>query len=125
MSFHDPDLSKRVAPRLPLSLPGTFIGTQGNFSCIVTNLSRTGALVAMNESLKVGADGYLRSGPIDRFVTVTRQDRGFNAVEFDIPVPDTFVADMRRYQEGFDQHHRDELAETVRSWTTGENLGRW
>ena len=125
MGYHDTRMSERVAPRLPLSLPATLIATQGNFPCIITNLSRTGALIAMHQSVKVGSDGYLRSGPIDRFVTVTRQEKGLNAVEFEIPVTDLFVADLRRYQDSFASHEREELIETVRSWTTGENKGRF
>ena len=125
MGYHDKFIHERVAPRLPLSLPGVFIGTQGNFPCIITNLSRTGASIAMSQSLKVGSDGYIRSGPIDRFVTVTRQESGMNGVEFDIPVTDLFVADMRRYHETFAANEREELTETVRSWTTGENKGRF
>ena len=125
MGHHDKSLQERAAPRLPLSLPGTFMGTGGNFSCIVTNFSRTGALIAMNESLKVGSDGYLRTGPVDRFVTVTRQEKGLNAVEFDIPVTDLFVADLRRYQDSFEERDRLELAEMARLWTSGENKGRF
>ncbi|MEM7780976.1 MAG: PilZ domain-containing protein [Pseudomonadota bacterium] len=131
MGFHDPNLGKalrateRAAPRLALALPGTFIAAKGNFRCIITNLSRTGALVAISEPLKTGSNGYLRGGPVDRFVTVTRQEQGLNAVEFDIPFSDQFVADLRRYQSGLEDYNRQELAHTVRDWTNGVNVGRW
>ena len=125
MGQHEQTIRERGAPRLHLSLPANFIATDGNFSCIITNISRTGALIAINNTQKVGSNGYVRSGPIDRFVTVVREERGLNAIEFDIPLTDLFVADLRRSQETFAYRERQQLAETVRSWTTGENQGRF
>lgn len=108
--------AKRAAPRLPLSLPGTFISTQGNHSCIVTNLSRTGVLIAIREPLRVGNDGFLRCGPIDHFVTVQRQGSGLNAMIFEIPVSDAFVALVRKYQESFADRELCELRDRARKW---------
>ncbi len=112
----DFNAAKRAAPRLPLSLPGTFISTQGNHSCIVTNLSRTGVLIAIRDPLRAGNDGFLRCGPIDHFVTVKRQGSGLNAMTFEIPVEDTFVSQVRRYQESFADRELDELRDQAREW---------
>lgn len=109
--------AKRAAPRLPLSLPGTFISTLGNPSVIVTNLSRTGVLIAIREPLKVGSEGFLRCGPIDHFVIVKRQGIGLNAAVFEIPVPDAFVAQVRDYQKNFATKELLELRETAQEWT--------
>ena len=95
----DLEKAKRAAPRLPLSLPGTFISTGGNPSVIVTNLSRTGVQIAIREPLKTGSAGFLRCGPIDHFVIVQRQSPGLNAAVFEIPVSDAFVAQVRDYQK--------------------------
>lgn len=108
--------AKRAAPRLPLSLPGKFISTLGNHSCIVTNLSRTGVLIAIREPLRIGHDGFLRCGPIDHFVTVKRKGSGLNAVTFEIPVSDLFVAQIRKYQESFAHRELDELHAQAREW---------
>jgi len=108
--------AKRAAPRLPLSLPGKFLSTQGNHRCIVTNLSRTGVLIAIKDPLRVGNDGFLRCGPIDHFVTVQRQGSGLNAMTFEIPVGDLFVAEIRRYQESFEARELHELQEQARDW---------
>jgi hypothetical protein len=125
MAERDPTIGRRAAPRLRLSLPGVLLATTGDRRCIVTNLSRTGVLIALGEPLRVDDEGYLRCGPIDHFMIVTRRDRGLNALAFDIPVTDAFVLQMRRFQETFEQRERDELLATARSWIAGENQGRW
>ena len=106
----------RVAPRLALGLPGVFLTTLGNYPCILTNISRTGALIATDKPLGIGKDGFLRCGPIDHFVTVVRKEKGLNALEFEIPVTDLFVRDMRHYQESFPEIEVNELWETARRW---------
>lgn len=113
----DFDKAKRAAPRLPLSLPGTFISTLGNPRCIVTNLSRTGVLIALREPLRVESTGFLRCGPIDHFVIVKRQTVGLNAVVFEIPVSDAFVAQVRNYQTNFAANELHDLRETAQAWT--------
>ena len=110
---------RRAAPRMDLSLPGQFMSTQANHQCIVTNLSRTGLLMAIKEPIPIGADGYLRCGPIDHFMPVTRKDRGYSALEFEIPVTDLFVFGMRRFQEQFNDFERSELQKTAQIWAAG------
>lgn len=111
---------RRGAPRLRLSLPGTFIAVRGNLRCIVTNMSQTGALIAVNETLKVGESGYLRCGPIDHFVTVMRKEYGLNGLEFDNPVSHEFVLRVRAFQDSFADHDKAELMRNARIWAQGE-----
>jgi len=113
----DFDKAKRAAPRLPLSLPGTFISTHGNPHCIIVNLSRTGALIALRKPLRDGSSGFLRCGPIDHFVIVKRKGVGLNAVVFEIPVSDTFVALVRDYQKNFASRELREMRATAQAWT--------
>ncbi len=119
MPENETPAKRRAAPRMDLSLPGEFMSTQGVHKCIVTNLSRTGLRMVIEEPLKVGADGYLRCGPIDHFMTVIRQDRGFNALEFEIPVSNVFVFGIRHFQEQLEDVERDELEARARSWAAG------
>lgn len=115
---------RRAAPRLRLSLPGKFLAVRATMRCIVTNISQTGVLMAVEEQLKVGEQGYLRCGPIDHFMIVARREKGFNALEFDLPVSHQLVLEMRKFQETLAERDEAELMETVRSWTQGDNSGR-
>ena len=116
------ETAERAAPRLPLCLPGTLLAVTGNQNCILVNLSRTGVLVALPEPLKVGAEGYLRCGPIDHFMVVTRKQKGMNALSFDIPVDDRFVFGIRQYQESQAEREQEEMIEAVMAWTSGKTV---
>ena len=113
----------RAAPRMMLSLPGEFIGVQRTQNCILTNLSRSGVMIALAEPMPVGSDGYLRCGPIDHFMVVVRAGSGENALEFLDPITDKFVFDVRKLQEHFAQEEQRELRELARIWTKGVNTG--
>ena len=115
----DPEDCRRAAPRMALSLPGKLIAVHGNHTCIVTSLSQTGVLLAVSEPLEVGAQGYLRCGPIDHFVTIARKENGLNAAQFDVPVSNSFVFSIRHYQEQFAVQARNEMAATAREWVAG------
>ena len=113
------EAGNRAAPRLCLNLPGKFMGVHGLLDCTVTNLSRIGASITLAQPLAVGAQGYLKAGPIDHFVFVVRHDAQLNALEFENPVDDRFVLQMRRFQESWDTFSRDELDESARAWIEG------
>lgn len=116
---------RRAAPRLRLSLPGRFIALYGHLPCIITNLSQTGAMIAVNDPLKVGDGGYLRCDPIDHFVMVVRSGDGRNAIEFDTPLEPELVLEVRSLQETLAEREKEDLLQKVRSWTRGEGSGRW
>lgn len=115
---------RRAAPRLRLSLPGKFIAVRSNLSCIVTNMSQTGVLMAVCETLEVGEAGYLRCGPIDHFVTVMRKEHGLNGLEFDNPVSHEFVLQVRAFQESFAENDKADLMRNARVWAQGYASGR-
>ena len=120
---HSPD--NRAAPRLALSLPGKFMATHGTYECILTNLSRTGTLIAVKERLAVGSEGFLRCGPIDHFMIVARQDKGLVGLTFEIPVNDGFVEGIAFYQDQLAEIEQSRLARTARGWIEGAGGGIW
>lgn len=119
-NFEQSEQTKRAAPRAQLSYPGKFLAVHANHPCILTSLSRTGVLIVIEEPLEIGESGFLRSGPIDHFMTVVRKEKGMNALKFDIPVSDTFVFGMRKLQEQLAEDEEADLLATARSWSEGE-----
>jgi hypothetical protein len=113
-------VGRRAAPRLRISLPGQLIAVDKVHSCILMNLSRTGAQVAILDSLRKGEGAILRCGAIDHFAIVTRSEFGLNALTFDEPLSDALVLDIRRYHENFEERERRALIETARKWVTGD-----
>ena len=114
-------VGRRSAPRLRISLPGQLIAVDKVHSCILMNLSRTGAQVAILDSMRKGEGAILRCGAIDHFAIVTRSEFGMNALTFDEPLSDAQVLDIRRYHENFEERERRALIETARKWVTGDS----
>lgn len=113
-------IGRRAAPRLRISLPGQLIAVDKAHTCILLNLSRTGAQVAILDALREGEGAILRCGKIDHFAIVTRSEFGLNALEFDEPLSDAIVLETRRYHENFEERERRELIEKARRWVTGD-----
>lgn len=114
-------IGRRAAPRLRLSLPAQLVAIEKVHTCILLNLSRTGAQVAILEAMREGEGAILRCGIINHFAIVTRSEFGLNALEFDEPLTDAIVLDVRRYHENFEERERRALIETARKWVTGDS----
>lgn len=117
------DDKERAAPRMVLSLPAEFIAVRCTQRCIITSFSRSGAMIALADPLNVGAQGYLRCGPLDHFMEVKRIGSGQNGLKFLDPITDKFVFDIRKLQEQYAELEQNELMDLARSWTSGSNTG--
>lgn len=111
---------RRAAPRLRLSLPAQLIAVEKAHTCILLNLSRTGAQVAILDAMREGEGAILRCGMINHFALVTRSEFGLNALVFDEPLTGEVVLETRRYHENFEEREKRALLETARKWATGD-----
>jgi hypothetical protein len=114
-------IGRRTAPRLRLSLPGQLVAVDRVHRCILLNLSRSGAQVAILDALREGDGAILRCGVIDHFAVVTRSEFGLNALQFEEPLTDREVLEIRHYHENFEERERRALMETARKWVTGDS----
>lgn len=114
------NVGRRSAPRLRLSLPGQLIAVERVHRCILLNLSRSGAQVAILDALRVGEGAMLRCGVIDDFAIVTRSEFGLNALQFEEPLTDSQVLEIRHLHENFEERERRALIETARKWVNGD-----
>jgi len=114
-------VGRRSAPRLRLNLPARFELVERTHQCILLNLSRSGALIAILDAARAGAGGMLYCGDLEVFAIVTRGDFGLNALQFDEEISHQQVLDVRRFHETFEGRARRQLAETARQWVSGEN----
>lgn len=117
-------IGRRAAPRLRLSLPAQLIAVEKAHTCILLNLSRTGAQVAILDAMREGEGAILRCGVINHFAIVTRNEFGLNALSFEEKLTDAIVLETRRYHENFEERERRALIETARKWATGETDDR-
>ncbi|MDJ0978643.1 MAG: hypothetical protein QNI87_08905 [Erythrobacter sp.] len=114
-------VGRRGAARLRLSVPAGFTAVDRAHSCILLNLSRTGAKIAILDPLREGDGGILRCGSLSVFAIVARREFSLNALRFEEPIGDEDVLAMRRYYETFELRERRKLIETARRWASGDS----
>jgi hypothetical protein len=117
-------VGRRAAARLRLAIPVRLLSTRATESCVLLDLSRTGARVGLARPLAPGELLWLKVGPLEIFAEVVRclrgRDGGVNGLVFDQPLSDDQVLAVRRHAETFEQRQHDALLDQVRRWVTGE-----
>ncbi len=116
---------RRAAARLRLAIPARMMAIHGTRPCVLIDLSRTGARIALADvPLKVGESGYLVISGLEVFATAVRaargQNGGTNGLVFEDPLADDQVLSVRRHAETYQASERDALRDQVRRWVTGE-----
>ena len=116
---------RRAAPRLRLAIPARFVSIYATQRCMLVDISRTGARMALAAPVAMGQCGYLEVDRFEIFGTIVRMHRegdfAFNAMAFDDPLaPDTVLL-IRTYAEGLEARTYLALREQVRRWVSGEN----
>jgi len=113
-------VGRRAAPRLRLSLPARFVAVEEVHKAILLNISRTGAMIAILSCVREGEGGFLECGKkLKQFAIITRSEFSINAMQFEEPLSEEAVLDIRRYYENFEERERRQLIETARNWVNG------
>ncbi|SHN64678.1 PilZ domain-containing protein [Erythrobacter sanguineus] len=116
---------RRSAPRLRLAIPVRLVATYATETCVLLDLSRSGARIGLARPLPCGDCAYLQIAGIEAFAEVVRRDPGVaggvNGLVFDQSLPDAAVLAVRRHAETFEQREREAFRDQVRRWVKGES----
>ena len=116
---------RRAASRLRLAVPARFISIYSQQPCILLDLSRTGARMAVSQPVAPGKTGYVAIGRLELFGSIVRVERGphmaVNAMAFDDPISREEVLAVRSFAEGLEEREHRALREQVRRWVTGQD----
>ncbi len=115
---------RRNAPRLRLSVPAKLVSVCETQDCLLIDVSQTGARIGLARPLAVNANGYLRAGPVEVFVTAVRtrsEEDGsrINGLEFDMRLSKPQVLALRAYAENYEIAEQRESLQQARSWVMG------
>ncbi len=115
---------RRAFARLRLAIPARLLATHATGTCVLLDLSRTGARIGLADPLPPGDMLYLRLAGFEVFAEVVWRELGdgggINGLTFDEPLDEAAVLDVRHFAEGFEQREREMLREQVRSWVEGQ-----
>jgi hypothetical protein len=116
---------RRGAARLRLAIPVRLIATHATATCVLLDLSITGARIGLASPLPAGEWAYLQIDRIEVFAEVVRRMSGaaggINGLKFDEPLSQADVLAVRRHADGFEQRQREALRDQVRRWVSGED----
>lgn len=116
---------RRAAARMRLAVPAKFVSICETQDCVLIDVSRTGARVALARPLAVGQSGYLALAKMELFGAIVRSERGegmaINAMAFDEPICREEVLRIRSFAESFELRQSHALREQVRRWVSGES----
>ncbi|MEM1410005.1 MAG: PilZ domain-containing protein [Pseudomonadota bacterium] len=113
-------VGRRAAARLRLSIPARLVTVVGTRKCVLIDVSRCGAQIALEHPLDSGDGGILSFAGFEVFGCVIRRDKGVNGLEFDPHLTEDDVLCVRRFAEKLDRDERGCLLENARAWTGGE-----
>jgi hypothetical protein len=110
---------RRGAPRLRLSIPARLTTVFEARACVLIDLSRTGAQVALMDPLPEGEGGMLRVAGLDVFGEAVRRSPGVNGLAFEQELSHDAVLAVRRFAErlAIDELHASR--ERARTWIEG------
>lgn len=118
-----PAVGRRGSARLRLAVPARFVSVYSTQDCLLIDISRTGARLALGVPLAIGQSGFIELGRFEVFGTVVRLEPsrggGVNAVVFDEPLPKAQVLEIRRFAEEFERREQASVIDAARRWVTG------
>lgn len=119
-----PFVGRRGAPRLRLTIPARFVSLYSRHACILLDISRTGARIALQKPLAQGQSGYVEIDRMNVFGMIVRAECGgasaINAVAFDEPISRDAVLAVRSFAESFPLREHIVLREQARRWVAGD-----
>ncbi len=113
------NVGRRRAARLRVSVPAKLITVTGTQRCLLIDVSRTGAQIALSRPLSIGDAGFLQVGGLELFGSTIREGAGANGLDFDVEMSDEDVLVIRRYAETYQMDERKALMAEARKWVTG------
>lgn len=100
-------------------LPGKLTLLDGEFDCAIEDVSRTGARVIADASLRIGQQGILRCHPLDALFSVVWTDGKSAGLQFDDEATLGTIRALRWDNDRHRQRYDAELRQMVHNWAAG------
>ncbi|HEY6963600.1 MAG TPA: PilZ domain-containing protein [Erythrobacter sp.] len=117
-------VGRRGSARLRLAIPARFVSIYSTQPCVLLDISRTGARLALPGPLARNQSGFIELGRLEVFGTIVRMEKGpdggVNAMVFDEPIAKSLVLEIRKFAEDFELREHQALRDQVRRWVAGE-----
>ena len=112
-------IGRRAHARARIYVPATFILLDGQFSCILEDLSFTGARIALGHRARADRCGVLNCGPLDIFCMIVWSLDAKCGLLFEEPIDLHFIQDVRTYAERYPTNERQAFERSAEEWVRG------
>lgn len=112
-------VGRRGSARLRLSVPAKLQTTLRTLDCVLVNISRTGARIALEYPLEIGEFAVLKCARLEEYADVVRCGPGHNGLQFDRPLSKEQILALRAHSENAELEERHAFRREVRNWVTG------
>ncbi len=87
-----------------MSFPGKLALSDGNFDCVLEDLSLGGARVSSDRAIEQGREVWLKFDRFEVFGTITWANGGQYGIEFEERLPKSVILEMQGYAVDFDDY---------------------
>lgn len=113
-------IGRRGAARVRLGIPSTLILLDGNYQCVLQDLSQTGARLSVNGYTgRAGQSGVLEMCGHEAFGTVVWARMGMLALHFDEMLAMPTIVKIRHFSESYASYKADENRRIAREFVQG------
>lgn len=106
-AWQDDESCRRVAGRALLAFPGKLALSEGNFKCVLEDLSLGGARISCDRKIESGREVWLNFDRLKAFGTITWSHGCKYGIEFEERIPKSIILEMQGYAvdlEAYDKH---------------------
>jgi hypothetical protein len=100
----DDESCRRDAGRAQLHFPGKLALSDGNYDCVLEDLSLGGARISSDRTIEHGREVWLKFDRFEVFGTVTWARGGQYGIEFEERLPKSVILEMQGYAVDFDDY---------------------
>lgn len=111
---------RRAKARLRLGIPGRLVLLDGYSSCLLDDLSQSGACLTIHPPPTAGNQGILQCVQLDVFCTIIWAGGGRCGVRFADQLDVQTLLTMRSFVDNFASHERAEHENRARDWVSGK-----
>jgi hypothetical protein len=118
--MRDGNVGRRTDARLRLMLPASLRLPVAKENCWLENISRTGALVRIEQLPPVDSTAIFKFMHLTLWCTVVWVQDNWCGLQFDEPLPSEAVLRFRSVFDHYPEHEQAHNEHIARSWVSGE-----
>ena len=117
---HGAEANRRTAGRAHLAFPSKLALSEGDFKCLLEDLSLGGARISCDRKIECGREIWLGFDRYKLFGTITWVHGREYGIEFDERIPKSIILEMQGYAADYEAYDEHQGMVAARAYVVGE-----